>query len=95
MTGQTPSNEWGVEGSGFVTSEFSDYREKKNSAMGGSGKGTDVNYKEVIYAEGRNGRKMTHNSLFFNAHSFTAVYINVTHAHTGLASFRNTGCSMR
>lgn len=47
----------GVEGSGFVTSEFSDYREKKNSAMGGSGKGMDVNYKEVIYAEGRNGKK--------------------------------------
>lgn len=37
MTGQTPSNEWGVESSGFVTSEFSDYREKKNSARGGGG----------------------------------------------------------
>lgn len=58
MTGQTPSNESGGEGSGFVTSEFSDYRERKNSAMGGSGKGTDVNYKEeVIYAEGRKGKK--------------------------------------
>ncbi len=34
MTGQTPSNEWGVESSGFVTTEFSDYREKKNSARG-------------------------------------------------------------
>ena len=32
MTGQTPSNEWGVESSGFVTTEFSDYREKKNCA---------------------------------------------------------------
>ena len=35
MTGQTPSNEWGVESSGFVTTEFSDYREKKNGARGG------------------------------------------------------------
>lgn len=34
MTGQTPSNEWGVESSGFVTTEFSDYREKKNSVRG-------------------------------------------------------------
>lgn len=34
MTGQTSSNEWGVESSGFVTTEFSDYREKKNSARG-------------------------------------------------------------
>lgn len=63
MTGQTPSNEWGVESSGFVTTEFSDYREKKNNVrMGWWGGGewwgrsrkTDVNYKEkVIYAEGR------------------------------------------
>jgi len=34
MTGQTSSNESGVESSGFVTTEFSDYREKKNSARG-------------------------------------------------------------
>lgn len=34
MTGQAPSNEWGVESSGFVTLEFSDYREKKNSVRG-------------------------------------------------------------
>lgn len=26
----------GVESSGFVTTEFSDYREKKNSAVGGA-----------------------------------------------------------
>lgn len=37
MTGQTSSNEWGVESSGFVTTEFSDYREKKNSARGEAG----------------------------------------------------------
>lgn len=35
MTGQTPSNEWGVERAGFVTSQLCDYREKKNSAKGG------------------------------------------------------------
>lgn len=35
MTGQTPTNEWGVESSGFVTTEFPDYREKKNGARGG------------------------------------------------------------
>lgn len=34
MTGQTSSNEWGVESSGFVTTEFSDYRAKKNGARG-------------------------------------------------------------
>lgn len=34
MTGQAPSNERGVESSGFVTIEFSDYREKKNSVKG-------------------------------------------------------------
>lgn len=34
MTGQTPSNEWGVESSGFVTTEFSYYRENKNSVRG-------------------------------------------------------------
>lgn len=57
MTGQTPSNERGVESSGFVTAEFSDYREKKNGAKrmeGGCSRGTDVNYKEkVIYAARR------------------------------------------
>lgn len=58
MTGQAPSNEWGVESSGFVTLEFSDYREKKNSVRGGSSRGKDVNYKDkIIYAEGRNGKK--------------------------------------
>lgn len=34
MTGKTPTNEWGVESSGFVTTEFPDYREKKNGAKG-------------------------------------------------------------
>lgn len=97
MTGQTPSNEWGVESSGFVTTEFSDYREKKNSAgrRGGSGRGTDVNYKEkVIYAEGRNGKKRErHNSLLFNVRSFTPAYCGV---HTlRLASFQSVGCSAR
>lgn len=35
MTGQTPTDGWGVESSGFVTTVFPDYREKKNCAMGG------------------------------------------------------------
>lgn len=48
----------GGQTSGFVTTEFSDYREKKNSAEGGCSGETDVNYKEkVIYAEGRNENK--------------------------------------
>lgn len=76
MTGQTPSNEWGVESSGFVTTEFSDYREKKNSAMGGSSRGTDVNYKEkVIYAEGRNGKKMRDIIHYFLMHIVSHPYI--------------------
>lgn len=58
MTGQTPSNEWGVESSGFVTAEFSDYRENKNSVMGKVvEERMSITKKKVIYAEGRNGKK--------------------------------------
>lgn len=35
MTGQTPSNEWGLESSGFVTTVFCDYSEKKKNARDG------------------------------------------------------------
>lgn len=35
-----------------------------------------------------------HNSLFFNAHSFTHIYYGA-HTHRGLASFQSVGCSVR
>ncbi len=35
-----------------------------------------------------------HNSLFFNAHSFTLIYYGA-HSHRGLASFPSAGCSGR
>lgn len=46
MTGQTPSNEWGVESSGFLTTEFSDYREKKNGARGEKRNGCQLQRKK-------------------------------------------------
>lgn len=83
MTGQTSSNEQGVESSGFVTTEFSDYREKKNSVRRGRGsRGTDVNYKDkVIWVDKRNGEKRNNRSnlLFVKACRFKFTYSD-THA---------------
>lgn len=44
---------------------------------------------------GETGKKNErHNSLFFNAHSFTPVYYGA-HTHRGPASFQSVGCSVR
>ncbi len=95
MTGQTPSNEWGVESSGFVTTEFSDYREKKNSVRGEVVKERMSITKKSNLCRGKKREKNErHNSLFFNAHSFTLIYYGA-HTHRGLASFPSVGCSGR
>lgn len=95
MTGQTPTNEWGVESSGFVTTEFSDYREKKNSARGEVvEERMSITKKSNLCRGEKWKKKQRHNSLFFNAHSFTPIYYG-THTHRGLASFQSAGCSMR